>query len=427
MIISLLGLCLQAQAATDCAIVTEITTAECETLITLYNSTDGDHWSDNIGWNVTNTPCDWYGITCDGGHVTELELDDNQLNGSIPVELGNLSSLQYLGLSENQLSGSIPPELSHLNDLQWLTLDGNQLSGSIPPELANLINLENIYLNDNQLSGSIPTELGNLINLERLDLSFNQLSVSISAELGNLNNLKYLWLNNNHLCGNLPVDLMNLNLLILDINDNHLVAYDPALIAWLNNHDPDWNTTQTACPIPNRLQFTSATYSAIENAGQTIITVTRAEGSNGAISVDYATSDDYTATSGTLNWADDDTADKTFIININDDSLVEGDETVTLSLNNATGGAELGTPYSAILTITDNDSTVNCATVTEIPSTECEALVAIYNSTDGEQWSDNTRWTVTTNPCSWYGIECQNGHLTRLYLHYNQLSGFIPE
>jgi len=55
------------QAATDCAVVTEIPVAECETLIALYNNTDGEHWSDNTGWNVTNTPCSWYGITCNGG------------------------------------------------------------------------------------------------------------------------------------------------------------------------------------------------------------------------------------------------------------------------------------------------------------------------------------------------------------------------
>ncbi|MEN8220437.1 MAG: hypothetical protein ABFS56_29630, partial [Pseudomonadota bacterium] len=57
-----------AQAATDCAAVTEIPSTECQALIALYNSTDGANWSNKTGWNLTNTPCSWYGIQCSGGH-----------------------------------------------------------------------------------------------------------------------------------------------------------------------------------------------------------------------------------------------------------------------------------------------------------------------------------------------------------------------
>jgi hypothetical protein len=88
--------------------------------------------------------------------------------------------------------------------------------------------------------------------------------------------------------------------------------------------------------------------------------------------VDYATSDgtatsgvDYTTTSGTLNWADGDSASKTFNIPIIDDSDIEGSETVNLSLSNPTGGAILGT-NAAVLTIADNDgAAVTVPTMTE--------------------------------------------------------------
>ena len=43
-----------------------------------------------------------------------------------------------------------------------------------------------------------------------------------------------------------------------------------------------------------------------------------------------------------------------------------------------------------------------CESVTEIPKTECEALVAFYNSTDGEHWKDNEGWLQTATPCDWY-------------------------
>ena len=45
------------QAATDCNAVTEISKDECESLLELYNSTNGANWTDNTGWNVTNRPC----------------------------------------------------------------------------------------------------------------------------------------------------------------------------------------------------------------------------------------------------------------------------------------------------------------------------------------------------------------------------------
>jgi hypothetical protein len=63
----------------------------------------------------------------------------------------------------------------------------NQLTGSIPPELGNLSNLNNLGLNDNQLTGSIPTEIINLINLEYLRLQQNQFT-----ELPDLSSLALL-------------------------------------------------------------------------------------------------------------------------------------------------------------------------------------------------------------------------------------------
>ena len=40
----------------------------------------------------------------------------------------------------------------------------------------------------------------------------------------------------------------------------------------------------------------------------------------------------------------------------------------------------------------------DCSTVTEIPQDECEALIALYGSTDGDNWTDNTDWLVTDTP-----------------------------
>jgi parallel beta-helix repeat protein len=113
------------------------------------------------------------------------------------------------------------------------------------------------------------------------------------------------------------------------------------------------------------LQFSTADYNVNEGDGSVTITVTRTGGSDGAVSVEYATTDDtatapddYTQTTGTLNWNDGDDADKTFTIDIIDDSTQENDETFIVSLGNPTGGAVLASPDTATITSRDNEGTV---------------------------------------------------------------------
>jgi Leucine-rich repeat (LRR) protein len=481
------------QAATNCATVTEIPSTECEALVALYNSTDGDNWKYNSGWLENNTPCSWSRVTCSGGHVSEIDLWSNSLTGSIPTELGNLSNLTILSLSSNdltgtiptelgnlsnltslylysnELTGTIPTELGNLSNLSYLSLGNNDLTGTIPTELGNLSNLTSLSLGSNDLTGTIPTELGNLSNLSYLSLGNNDLTGTIPTELGNLSNLEYLYLYNNDLTGTIPTELGNLSNLTklflhsnqlcgeipselknlsniplpygcsegncLKLDNNHLTASDPELIEWLDAHNPGWETTQTPCPQQqSKLQLASATYSVAEKGGQITITVTRTGSNDGAVSIDYATSDgtaiapdDYTQSTGTLYWSDSDDVDKTFTINIISDSQPENDETFIVSLANPTGGAQLGTPKTTTVTITDDNKPFNCKRVSEIPKKECQALVALYDSTDGENWENNTGWKTTNEPCNWNGVTCEKKHVTGLTLWNNNLKGSISK
>lgn len=120
---------------------------------------------------------------------------------------------------------------------------------------------------------------------------------------------------------------------------------------------------QGGAPTPGALRFSNGTYTAGEGSGQSTITVQRTGGDDGAVSVQYTTGNgsatagnDYTASSGTLNWADNDDGSKTFTVPILEDSADEPNETVNLALASPTGGATLGSPSSAVLTITDNDT-----------------------------------------------------------------------
>jgi hypothetical protein len=139
--------------------------------------------------------------------------------------------------------------------------------------------------------------------------------------------------------------------------------------------------------MPGTVQFSSPTYTVGESGGTATITVNRTGGSDGAVSVGYATAAggtatggascgagvDYVNTSGTLNWANGDAAPKTFNVTICNDALNEANETVNLSLSNATGGATIGAQSTAVLTITDDDGVPSIAIVSPSPQPEGNA------------------------------------------------------
>lgn len=115
--------------------------------------------------------------------------------------------------------------------------------------------------------------------------------------------------------------------------------------------------------VAGTLQFSLSGYSVNEHGITATITVIRVGGSQGAVSVSYQASDgsatqpaDYLPAAGMLSWADGDAAPKTFQITIVNDLFVEGDETVNLTLSNPQGGAVVGSPDTAVLTIVDDDS-----------------------------------------------------------------------
>ena len=56
------------------------------------------------------------------------------------------------------------------------------------------------------------------------------------------------------------------------------------------------------------------------------------------------------------------------------------------------------------------DPAACCENVTQIIKIWCEALVALYSSTDGDHWANKAGWVSTRTPCSWHGVDCSASH-----------------
>ena len=198
------------------------------TLAALYDSANGPDWTNRTNW-LSGAPLrSWYGVSTNAqGRVTEVDLALNNLNGSIPPEIGKLDALKSLNLYGNQLSGEIPAELGELRNLTNLELRFNQFSGTIPPELGKLRGLTRLQLWGNQLTGEIPAELGQLRNLVNVSLGSN-LNGSIPPEIGKLDALKSLNLYGNQLSGEIPAELGELrNLTDLELRFNQFSGTIP--------------------------------------------------------------------------------------------------------------------------------------------------------------------------------------------------------
>ena len=179
-----------ANAHTSCATLGAVSpdntalVSDCETLLNIRNILAG---TASLNWAADTPIKSWDGISVGGTplRVTDISLAERGLTGTIPSELGDLSSLEWLSLLGNQLSGYIPPELGDLSYLTGLHLSGNQLSGAIPAELGSLSNLGELYLSGNQLSGCIPeglryveeTDLDKL-SIPHCDLLLSRLTVA---------------------------------------------------------------------------------------------------------------------------------------------------------------------------------------------------------------------------------------------------------
>lgn len=173
------------------------------------------------------------------------------LMGQIPASFGNLTNLRQLNLGYNNLSGSIPPQLGSLQHLDTLLLNNNNFTGTIPVSLGNCTGLTILRLGKNNLSDTIPASIGNLHSLVDFECNNNVLMGNIPNSLTQLKALKYIYLQNNLLSGSLP-PLLNDSTKSISIllNNNHFSG-DISSIQLAGSHLPAYTGNVIALAVRN--------------------------------------------------------------------------------------------------------------------------------------------------------------------------------
>ncbi|KAM7515101.1 hypothetical protein LguiA_004684 [Lonicera macranthoides] len=160
--------------------------------------------------------------------LKNLYLGNNNLEGEIPVEIGNLKLLEHLNIASSSLTRPIPNVIFNMSSLKLINLQENNLTGTLPMDIYfDHPLLEELYLAKNQLTGQIPSHLWDYRGLQIISLTENKFTGSIPKKVGNLILLKALYLSNNNLTGTLPGEIGKLNLERLLLNQNSLTGLIP--------------------------------------------------------------------------------------------------------------------------------------------------------------------------------------------------------
>ena len=405
-------------------------------------------------------------------NLKQLRLADNQLTGGVPPEYGRLANLTHLRLFGNAgLTGSLPQELTVLS-LEELLLEGTKLCApmdtgfqiwleGIPIKSVTYCSgLERIALevlhfatdgpdwtvSTNWLSGS---PLGNWYGITTgtdglvtgINLENNSLSGLLPSEIAILANLKKLNLKNNqNLSGPLPRELTSLALQELSLVGTQLcVPPDDEFTAWLNYISV---RTATTCSQPT-LETLDALFALFNRTNGSDWTDRTSWKSDAPLEEWYGVTINEQGQVTELNLANNN------LSGILPPELAKLTDLVRIDFSNNEGlTGPLSQAFSELrsLEVLSLEGTQICAppdvvlqewligltgssVIEDCTETRPEwyVLAALYNSTDGANWTDNANWLSDRPLDEWYGVTTNaEGRVSGLEIVNNSLSGPIP-
>eukprot|EP00884_Botryococcus_braunii_P001824 jgi/Botrbrau1/11642/Bobra.0209s0032.1 len=182
-------------------------------------------------------------------NLTRLSLWNNSLMGSLPREWGQLGCLTDLDINLNNLSGTLPAQWMGMENLTRLILKNNSLVGTLPSEWGQLRRLEVLDINSNFLNGTLPAQWMGMEGLKALHLGKNSLVGTLPSEWGQLRRrLAFLAIMSNRLTGSLPSDARLAEFTFL--SDNRLSGSLPSNMSGVRLLDLSRNLLSGALPDP---------------------------------------------------------------------------------------------------------------------------------------------------------------------------------
>lgn len=143
------------------------------------------------------------------------DFEINQLTGTLPSELGQMTKIEKFYFRDNLLSGSIPSELGLLAEVSLLAIDTNPLTSSIPMELCTNghSKLAEFTAGHSAITGTLPADCFlDWPSLARLEVEETEISGTIPTEVGLLvETLTTLNFANTSMIGSLPMEVIGLS------------------------------------------------------------------------------------------------------------------------------------------------------------------------------------------------------------------------
>jgi Leucine-rich repeat (LRR) protein len=180
----------------------------------LYHNLNGDSWTNP--WDLTSTSIctDYHGVVCKKSRIAEIDLSDNNLQGSITPHLYSLEYLEKVDFSKN---GIVNAGWDRISDLPNFSSDNKVAPLKVIDLGANKIHsLNGISLLKDTLTGLHMTynnikewqdDLFTLKNLQVLAVSENGIGGKVDERIGQLVGLKEFYCYGNELTGTLRESL----------------------------------------------------------------------------------------------------------------------------------------------------------------------------------------------------------------------------
>ena len=199
-------------------------------------------WKNISGWLDDEEECNWHGITCtpidfgDGSGalmaVTSMNLQQQNISGTLPPDLGLLTSMENFEIYENDLYGTIPDSFNKWTNLTTFYVFHNKITGTVPFSVGQWSKLQQVSFAFNRMTGTLPSSIARWTNLDYFGAYGNQFNGSIPDGVGQWKNMLYFNIHRNSFSGSLPTSIGQLTeLQTFNILDNRIIGSIPESIS----------------------------------------------------------------------------------------------------------------------------------------------------------------------------------------------------